>query len=77
VVGGRSEHGAETIERAMIAARMANMRQGERTDLEPLANLPKVVSQPEAADLLNVSRRSVQDAKLIERAQTFISWPLK
>ena len=53
-------------QRAMIAARMANMRQGERTDLEPCANL-RNVSQPEAADLLNVSRRSVQDAKLIEQ----------
>jgi phage N-6-adenine-methyltransferase len=54
-------------QRAMIAARMANMRQGARTDLQPSADLPKVVSQPEAAEMLNVSERSVRDAKLIER----------
>lgn len=38
-------------QRAMVAARIANMRQGERTDLQPSANLPKVkekVSRAEA-----------------------------
>lgn len=34
---------------------------GARTDLEPSANLPKV-SQADAAELLNVSERSVADA---------------
>src|SRR6266446_470518 len=52
-------------QRSMVAARLANMRQGERTDLEPPANLPKV-SQPEAADLLNVSERSLRDAKMVQ-----------
>jgi len=42
---------------------MANMRQGERTDLEPSADLRNVISQPEAAELLNISERSIQDAK--------------
>jgi hypothetical protein len=47
-----------------VAARLANMRQGERTDLEPSANLPKV-SQPDAAKLLTVSERSLRDAKAV------------
>jgi len=65
-----AEEADEDDERAMIAARMANMRQGERTDLEPSADLRNVISQPEAAELLNISERSIQDAKLIERASS-------
>lgn len=54
-------------QRALVAAKLANMRQGERTDLvEPSANLPKV-SQSEAAELLNVSERSLRSAKVIEQ----------
>lgn len=54
-------------QRAMVAARLANMRQGERTDLvredgEPSANLPKVSNQ-DAADRLHVSERTVRTAK--------------
>lgn len=49
-------------QRAMIAARIANMRQGERTDIEPSVNLPKV-SQENASVLLNVGDRSVRFAK--------------
>ena len=45
-------------QRAMVAATLANMRQGERTDLEPSENLPKV-SQAQAAELLHVSERGV------------------
>ena len=52
-------------QRAMVAAKLANMRQGERTDREPCANLRKV-DQTEAATLLNTSRRSVQQAKKVE-----------
>lgn len=52
-------------QRGMAAAKLANMKKGERTDLkdgtEPSANLRKV-SQNEAAESLNVSRRTVQDA---------------
>src|ERR1700681_2897960 len=38
-------------QRAMVAADIATMRQGERTDLEPSANLPKV-AQADAARML-------------------------
>ena len=37
------------------------MRQGARTDLQPSANLPEV-SQARAAEMLNVSERSVRSA---------------
>jgi ParB-like nuclease domain len=52
-------------QRAMIAAEIANMPQGFRSD-QPSANLRKVISVPEAAELLNVSPRSVATAKTIE-----------
>ena len=45
----------------MVAASLANMRQGSRTDLRPSANLPEV-SQPQAAALLNVSERALRSA---------------
>jgi hypothetical protein len=52
-------------QRAMIAAQLANMRQGERTDREPSATLPKV-SQADAAEQLNVSTRSVTAAAKVK-----------
>jgi 16S rRNA G966 N2-methylase RsmD len=55
-------------QRAVVASRLANMRSGERTDLEPNANLHKVISQPEAAEMLNVSTRMVASVKAIEKA---------
>lgn len=58
-------HLGET-QRGLVAAKLSNMRQGERTDLEPSANLQKV-SQTEAAALLNVSPRTVATVKAIER----------
>lgn len=59
-----------TSQRSMIGARLANMRQGARTDLEPSANLPNVLqdietSQEQAAELLKVSTRSVRSAKVV------------
>jgi len=56
-------------QRAAVAVRLANMPQGARTDIQPCANLRNVkpISQPEAADMLQVSRRSVQTAARIER----------
>lgn len=48
-------------QRAMVAGKLANMRQGERTDAQPSANLQKV-SQADAAALLNVSERAVASA---------------
>ena len=35
-------------QRAVVANKIANMRQGRRTDIQPSANLPEV-NQPEAA----------------------------
>jgi DNA modification methylase len=51
-------------QRAMVAAKIANMQQGARTDVQPSANLQKV-RQSEAAKILNVSERSVASAKSI------------
>jgi len=48
----------------MIAARIANMRQGERTDLEPSATWQKV-SQDQAAKMMGVSVRSVSRGRYI------------
>ena len=56
-------------QRAAIAAQLATMPQGARTDLEPSAALRKV-SQPEAATLCGVSVRSVQHAERIFREGT-------
>ena len=46
-------------QRSMVAARLATMRQGTRTDLSPIGEK----SQAEAAVLLNVGRRSVERAR--------------
>jgi N6-adenosine-specific RNA methylase IME4 len=52
-------------QRAMVAARMATMRQGARTDLAQIC----AMSQQEAADRMGVSRRLVQDAgDVLDRA---------
>jgi ParB-like chromosome segregation protein Spo0J len=48
-------------QRAMIAAELATLRQGARTDLAPIG----AMSQSEAADRLNVSRRTTQRAVLV------------
>jgi hypothetical protein len=52
-------------QRAAVAAEFANMRQGERTDLEPCNNCDKV-SQEKAGELLKVSRGSVSRAKKVK-----------
>lgn len=52
-------------QRGMVAAKLANMAQGERTDLQPSANLQKV-SRAEAAELLNVSERTVNAAAKVK-----------
>lgn len=54
-------------QRAMVAARIANMKQGERTDLEPSPNSSKV-SQDDAASLLNVGVSTVKDARKVLEA---------
>lgn len=53
-------------QRAMVAGRIADMHQGERTDLSPIGEK----SQAEAADLLNVSKRSVERAKIVQEKGT-------
>jgi 16S rRNA G966 N2-methylase RsmD len=49
-------------QRAMVAAKIATMRQGERTDLAQIC----ARSQVDAATALNVSRRSTQHAKQVQ-----------
>ena len=48
---------------------VSTMQQGERVDLEPSGNFPKV-SQSEAADLLNVSTRAVTRAATVRNEGT-------
>lgn len=58
-------------QRASVAAKLANMPQGFRSDLQPSANLPEVpaavFSTRRAADLLKVSERSVTAVRAILR----------
>jgi hypothetical protein len=54
-------------QRAMIAAKLSTMRQGERTDLKPSANLQKV-AQADAAALLHISARTVASAAKVRNA---------
>lgn len=56
-------------QRAMVADHLATMRQGERTDLEPSANLQKV-DQATAASMLHVSTRSVASARKVRESGT-------
>jgi ParB-like chromosome segregation protein Spo0J len=53
-------------QRAMVAAKLANMRQGHRSDKQPSANWQKV-SATDAAKSLNVSERSVARAVEIKK----------
>lgn len=50
-------------QRAMVAAKLANMQSGSRNDLASID--ARSVSQPAAAAMLNVSRPSVQRAKAV------------
>jgi ParB-like chromosome segregation protein Spo0J len=54
-------------QQAGIGADVANMRQGERTDLQPSADVPKV-SQAEAAKMVGVSERLLRDAVKVKNA---------
>jgi len=53
-------------QRAMVAARMANLEEGRPEKTAQIC----AVSQSDAAELLNVSRRSVQHAVAVQRAGT-------
>lgn len=55
-----------TSQRAMVAAKLANMHGGERTDLEPSVNSRKV-SQTEAGKKLSVSKAAVEDAAAVTK----------
>jgi len=57
-------------QRGMVAANIANMPRGYRTDLEPRANLPEVNSSAEAAAMMNVSNRTVKSAKKVKESGT-------
>jgi N6-adenosine-specific RNA methylase IME4 len=61
----RRRHLTES-QRGMVAAKLAKLPQGARTDLGPRANLHEV-SAAQAADMLNVSERTVKTAKVVER----------
>jgi len=50
----------------MVASKLANLAQGERTDIQPNANLHKVpLSLQAAAEMVKVSRRSVANARRV------------
>lgn len=51
----------DTSQRSMIGAKLANMRQGTRTDIVEISTM----SQSAAADLVNVSRETVNMAKVV------------
>lgn len=51
-------------QRAMVGARLANMRVGN-PDFANSENLPNNISQMEAAEMLNTSDRSIRDAKQV------------
>jgi hypothetical protein len=53
----RRRHLSES-QRALVAAKLATMKQGARTDLSPISEM----SQAKAAELLNVGKRSVERA---------------
>lgn len=51
-------------QRAVVASKLANMRQGERTDLASI----DAMSQSNAANVLNVSRATLQRVVAVEKA---------
>ena len=53
-------------QRAMVAAKLATMKQGERTDLAQIC----AKSQEAAGEMLNVSRRTVQAATKVRAEGT-------
>jgi hypothetical protein len=57
----------------MVAARLANMQVG-KPSVSNCANLHNNVSQTDAAQLLNVSRRIVADAKQVQDKAVPESW---
>ena len=56
-------------QRGMVADKIATMKQGERTDLKPSENFPKV-SQAEAAAMMNVSDKTARFARTVRSTGT-------
>ena len=56
----------DTGQRAMIAARLANLHDGQRADYAAASQICKPVTQAQAAELMNVSPRSVAHAKTVQ-----------
>lgn len=54
-------------QRAVVAARVANMTHGGDRKSNQEANMPLEISQAEAAELFNVSERTIRTVKAIER----------
>jgi hypothetical protein len=54
-------------QRGMVAAKLANMRSGERTDLPSIDGRSAGVAQRDAAEMLNVGEATVQRSKKIQR----------
>ncbi|HNU52528.1 MAG TPA: hypothetical protein PKJ98_16680 [Verrucomicrobiota bacterium] len=66
-IGGSDRHHNES-QRALVASRLANIKNGGDRKSDQSANLrTDSVSQSEAADLLHVSRRLVQAATELQR----------
>ena len=53
-------------QRAMVAAKLATLKQGARTDLSPIGEM----SQAQAAEMLNVGKRSVERAVIVREKGT-------
>jgi len=49
-----------------VAGRIANLQDGQRKDFAEAAQICAPLSQSDAADMLNVSRRSVQSAHKVQ-----------
>jgi len=56
----------DTGQRAMIAARLTNLHDGQRADYSAASQICKPVTQAQAAELMNVSPRSVAHAKTVQ-----------
>ncbi|MBI4832769.1 MAG: hypothetical protein HY801_14710 [Candidatus Lindowbacteria bacterium] len=56
-------HPLSTSQRGIMLARLANMKQGARTDLGPIG--PKSISNQDAADMANVGLNTIKRSKKV------------
>lgn len=61
-------------QRAMVADKIANLRVGRPSEIAQHCASSGAVSQTQAADMMNVGRRSVQKARSVESAARSASW---